>query len=120
MSAVTIMAPQAALAPGGTPASSGTSAPSATLAPSNHTVTRSATIKWNDADIEQIISWLSERDERGVHCNLDEQNKGNKQHAAEKMPRWTGLINKAGVDKKKASDQIKGMNLLLTWRWNFD
>ena len=71
--------------------------------------TRSTTIKWNNTDARQIISWLSERDRDGVRHNLDEWNKGNKQHAAEKMLRVTGLIKKAGVDKRKACDKIKGI-----------
>lgn len=70
--------------------------------------TRSATVKWNDTDARQIVSWLSERDRAGVRHNLDDWNKGNKQHAAEKMLRVTGLSSKAGVDKRKACDKIKG------------
>lgn len=72
------MASQAAVAPSGTPA------------PSDITSSRSTTVKWNDSDTRLVISWLSERDGEGVRHNLDEWNKGNKQHAAEKMLRATG------------------------------
>ncbi|MCJ1427740.1 hypothetical protein MMC29_005645, partial [Sticta canariensis] len=68
---------------------------------------RSTTVKWNNADTKQIISWLSERDGEGVRYNLDEWNKRNKQHAAKKMLRVTGLISKAGVDKKKIAINSK-------------
>ncbi|MCJ1465115.1 hypothetical protein MMC07_003731 [Pseudocyphellaria aurata] len=45
-------------------------------------ITRSTTVKWNDSDTEQIINWLSERDKEGACSNLNDWNKGNKQHAA--------------------------------------
>ena len=61
---------------------------------------RSVTIKWNDADTRQIINWLLEQDRESVCHNLNDWNKRNKQHAAEKMLHATGLVNKAGVDKK--------------------
>lgn len=85
-------------------------APDAALSgtPAPNDITRSTTIKWNDADTREITTWLSERDGEGVRHNLDEWNKGNKQHAAEKMLRVTGLVSKVGVDKRKASDKIKG------------
>lgn len=69
--------------------------------------TRSVTVKQNDTNTRQIISWLSEQDRESVCHNLDEWNKENKQHTAEKMLRATGLANKADVDKKKACNKIK-------------
>lgn len=51
----------------------------------------------------------SSSDGNGVRQNLDDWNTGNKQHTAEKMLRVTGLASKAGVDKEKASDKIKGV-----------
>ena len=70
--------------------------------------TRIATIKWNDINTQAIIGWLSEKDGEGLQYNLDKLNKRNKQHTVERMLRATGLISKSGVDKKKASDKIKG------------
>lgn len=96
LSAVTIIAPQAAPAP---------------PAPSDLTGSRSATIKWNEADTKPIVSWLSERDGGGVRHNLDEWNKGNKQHAAEKMLSCNRVDKtKEAWIRKKASDKIKGMH----------
>lgn len=71
---------------------------------------RSVTVKQNNADTRQIIKWLLEQDRESVCHNLNDWNKKNKQHAAEKMLHATGLFNKAGVDKKKTCDKIKSIS----------
>lgn len=88
-------------------ASRAAAAPSGTPVPSDVTGSRSTTIKWNDTDTGLIISWLSERNGEGARHNLDDWNKGNNQHATEKMLHVTGLINKVGVDNRKASERSK-------------
>lgn len=46
------------------------------------------------------------RDKEGVPIKYEAYSTGNQQALGERMLRETGLVNKGGVNKKKASDKI--------------
>lgn len=56
-----------------------------------------------------IVEWFCTRNENGVRVNYDAWTTGNHSDAAEKMLDQTGLVIKAGVTKKKATDKMVDM-----------
>ena len=74
-------------------------------------------IKWSEADIQLIVSWLSERNLNGDLSNLNSYQSGNKSDAAMKFLVTTGLaVTKPGVTKEKTRDKIGNM-IALYKRW---
>ncbi len=66
-------------------------------------------IRWAKFETQLIVGWFCTRDGNGVRVNYDAWTTGNQSDAAEKMLSHTGLIVKAGVTKKKATDKMVDM-----------
>ena len=67
-------------------------------------------IKWLEADIQLIVSWLSKRNLNGDLNNLNSYQSGNKSNAAMKFLVTTGLdVTKPDVTKEKTWDKIGNM-----------
>ena len=74
-------------------------------------------IKWSEADIQLIVSWLSERNSNGDLSNLNSYQSGNKWDAAMKFLVITGLdVTKPDVTEEKTRDKIGNM-IALYKRW---
>lgn len=67
---------------------------------------RKSSIRWTKDETQLIVQWFCTRIENGVRVNHKAWTTGNYSYAAEKMLNETGLVMKAGVTKKKATDKM--------------
>lgn len=67
---------------------------------------RKSSIRWTKNETQLIVQWFCTRIENGVRVNHKAWTIGNYSYAAEKMLNETGLVMKAGVTKKKATDKM--------------
>ena len=70
---------------------------------------RAPPICWSDPEIRTIVTWFCRRDASVVPVNYEAYSNGNQQTTGEQMLIETGLKDKPGVNKKKASDKINDM-----------
>ena len=70
---------------------------------------RKSSIGWAKFETQLIVEWFCTRDENGVRVNYDAWTIRNHSDAAKKMLSYTGLIVKAGVTKKRATDKMVDM-----------
>lgn len=70
---------------------------------------RLPSIRWCEADVKAIVTWIGHRDERGKAVNYEAWTTGNHTYAAARMLVETGLGGKDRVTKKKAADKLGDM-----------
>lgn len=71
--------------------------------------TRLPPIRWCEADIKAIVTWMGQRDEKGIAVNYKAWTTGNHTDVAARMLVETGLEGKDRVTKKKAADKLGDM-----------
>ena len=70
---------------------------------------RAPPIRWCEADIQAIVTWVGKRNEKGVAVNYEAWTTGNHTEEAGRLLQETGLEGKEGVTKKKAADKLADM-----------
>ncbi|MCJ1347617.1 hypothetical protein MMC31_005845 [Peltigera leucophlebia] len=70
---------------------------------------RAPPIRWCEADIQAIVTWVGKRNEKGVAVNYGAWTTGYHGEEAGRLLQETGLEGKEGVTKKKAADKLADM-----------